>query len=478
MSDGEKTGFLSRLFGRGKDRGERRNEDQARPAKDDAAPALSPEATELQKLREEVAEEVAEEEAREEAHLRQARETAAGRAEEEDETRADATDTALAVRETETEDDDRDGAETSPKPKEPEDAALSAAESEPLRTLRPAPDPRPASPDLMLVPSASFETPTTRPEPTPAPAPTGQPRGFFARLTQGLTRSSAALTSGITDVFAKRKLDAATLEELEDVLVQADLGVETAMKVAESVGEGRYGREIAPDEVKAILAAEVSRVLDPVARPMPLDPSLKPQIVLVVGVNGSGKTTTIGKLASKFTQRGKTVMLAAGDTFRAAAVEQLKVWGERTGAPVVTRPHGADAASLAFDAIKEAKAAGTDVLMIDTAGRLQNKTELMAELEKVVRVIRKIDPKAPHTVLLVLDATVGQNAMSQVEVFKRSAGVTGLAMTKLDGTAKGGILVAIAAKHRLPIHFIGVGEGIDDLEPFDPEEFAAAIAGT
>ncbi len=471
MSDGEKTGFLSRLFGRGK----ARDEEQTKPAKDDATPALSPEAAELQRLREEVAEEVAEEEAREEAQLRHAREAAAERAEEDDETRSDATDAALAALSTEeekTEDDEGDGAEAATQP---------PAEPEPLPALRPAPDPRPASPDLVLVPSASFETlPTPRPDPTraPAQAPTEQPRGFFARLTQGLTRSSAALTSGITDVFAKRKLDAATLEELEDVLVQADLGVETAMRVAESVGEGRYGREIAPDEVKAILAAEVSRVLDPVARPMPLDPTLKPQIVLVVGVNGSGKTTTIGKLASKFTQRGKTVMLAAGDTFRAAAVEQLKVWGERTGAPVVTRPHGADAASLAFDAIKEAKAAGTDVLMIDTAGRLQNKTELMAELEKVVRVIRKIDPKAPHTVLLVLDATVGQNAMSQVEVFKRSAGVTGLAMTKLDGTAKGGILVAIAAKHRLPIHFIGVGEGIDDLEPFDPDEFAAAIAGT
>ncbi|MEM7565964.1 MAG: signal recognition particle-docking protein FtsY [Pseudomonadota bacterium] len=463
MSDGEKTGFLSRLFGRGK--GEDKGQDKGqetdsrsgeRTETKEATPPLSPEAQELQQLREEVAEEVAEEEAR----LGQAHQTAAEHAAEADSERSDATEAALEAM----------PADTMPLEADPEASKTSTPEPsqpEPLPPLRPAPDPHPAAD---VHPSA----------PAPAasqPAEPAKPRGFFARLTQGLTRSSAALTSGITDVFAKRKLDASTLEELEDVLVQADLGVETAMKVAEAVGEGRYGREIAPDEVKAILAAEVSRVLDPVARPMPLDPSLKPQIVLVVGVNGSGKTTTIGKLASKFTARGKTVMLAAGDTVRAAAVEQLKVWGERTGAPVITRPHGADAASLAFDAVKEAKAAGTDVLMIDTAGRLQNKTELMAELEKVVRVIKKIDPKAPHTVLLVLDATVGQNAMSQVEVFKRSAGVTGLAMTKLDGTAKGGILVAIAAKHRLPIHFIGVGEGIDDLEPFDPDEFAAAIAG-
>ena len=343
--------------------------------------------------------------------------------------------------------------------------------------------PRPATdPVTATAPAPGPAAPPAPPMPEPvtiAPAPPSPPapQGFVARLRQGLTRTSTSLTGGLTEVFAKRKLDAATLEELEDVLIQADLGVETAMRVAEAVGEGRHGREIAPSEVKAILAREVAGVLEPVARPMTIDPSLQPQIVLVVGVNGSGKTTTIGKLAAKFTARGKMVVLAAGDTFRAAAVAQLAVWGERTNSHVVTRPHGSDAASLAFDAIAEARARGADILLIDTAGRLQNKTELMAELEKMVRVIKKVVPGAPHTVLLVLDATVGQNALAQVDVFKKTAGVTGLAMTKLDGTAKGGILVALAAKHRLPIHFIGVGEGIDDLEPFDPDEFAAAIAG-
>ena len=302
-------------------------------------------------------------------------------------------------------------------------------------------------------------------------------KSWFARLKDGLSRSSSSLTGGITSLFSKRKLDAETLEDLEDLLIQADLGVDTAMTITEQIAEGRFDKEISPDEVRRILAAEVARVLEPVAQPLTLDPARAPHVILVVGVNGTGKTTTIGKLAAKFRADGASVMLAAGDTFRAAAVEQLKIWGARTGSDVVSRDTGADAAGLVFDAMEQAKAAGVDVLLIDTAGRLQNRAELMAELEKVVRVIQKHDPAAPHTVLLTLDATTGQNAMNQVEIFGRTAGVSGLVMTKLDGTARGGILVAIAAKYKLPVHYIGVGEGIDDLEPFRAEDFAAAIAG-
>ncbi|WP_349358589.1 signal recognition particle-docking protein FtsY [Stappia sp.] len=313
--------------------------------------------------------------------------------------------------------------------------------------------------------------------PEPAVVPAAPKKSWFARLKDGLSRSSASLTGGITALFTKRKLDAETLEDLEDLLIQADLGVDTAMAIAERIGEGRFDKEIAPDEVRRVLAEEVARVLEPVARPLTLDPARKPHVILVVGVNGTGKTTTIGKLAAKLRAEGKTVMLAAGDTFRAAAVEQLKIWGQRTGSEVIARDTGADAAGLVFDAMDQARAASADVLLIDTAGRLQNRAELMAELEKVVRVIKKHDPDAPHSVLLTLDATTGQNAMSQVEIFGRTAGVTGLVMTKLDGTARGGILVAIAAKHKLPVHFIGVGEGIDDLEAFKAEDFAAAIAG-
>ncbi|WP_186394329.1 signal recognition particle-docking protein FtsY [Stappia sp. TSB10GB4] len=316
--------------------------------------------------------------------------------------------------------------------------------------------------------------PEAGPEAEPEPAPR---RSWLSRLTAGLSRSSASLTGGISSLFTKRKLDAATLEELEDLLIQADLGVETAMAITERIAEGRFNKQISPDEVRRILAEEVTKVLAPVARPLVVETGHKPHVVLVVGVNGTGKTTTIGKLAAKLTAEGRKVMLAAGDTFRAAAVEQLKIWGARTGAPVIARDTGADAAGLVFDAMQAARAAGCDVLLIDTAGRLQNRAELMAELEKVVRVIRKHDPSAPHSVLLTLDATTGQNAMNQVEIFGRTAGVTGLVMTKLDGTARGGILVAIAAKHALPVHFIGVGEGIDDLEPFTAEEFASAIAG-
>jgi fused signal recognition particle receptor len=302
-------------------------------------------------------------------------------------------------------------------------------------------------------------------------------RGWWSRLTAGMRRTSSALSDRVTGLFTKRKLDATTLEDLEDALIQADFGVETAMRMAEAVGKGRYEKGISPDEVRAILASEIERALEPVARPIEIDSAKKPYVILTVGVNGAGKTTTIGKLSLKFKAEGRSVMLAAGDTFRAAAIEQLRVWGDRTGTPVISREQGSDAAGLAFDAFKEARENGTDVLLIDTAGRLQNKAGLMAELEKIVRVIRKLDPEAPHATLLVLDATVGQNALSQVELFSQAAPVSGLVMTKLDGTARGGILVALAAKFGLPVHFIGVGEGVEDLEPFAARDFARAITG-
>ena len=301
-------------------------------------------------------------------------------------------------------------------------------------------------------------------------------QGWWGRLRGGLKRTSASIGGAITDLVVKRRLDQAMLDEIEDVLIRADLGIDCAARIAAAVGEGRYDKSITSDEVKAVLAHEVEKVLTPVAKPLAID-AAKPFVVLVVGVNGSGKTTTIGKLAAKFAAEGRSVMLAAGDTFRAAAIEQLKIWGERTKSPVIAGSQGSDSASLAFNALSEARDQQRDVLLVDTAGRLQNKAELMNELEKVVRVIKKIDASAPHAVLLVLDATVGQNALSQVEAFHRTAGVTGLVMTKLDGTARGGILVALAEKFKLPVHFIGVGEGIDDLAPFTAREFAQAIAG-
>ena len=275
---------------------------------------------------------------------------------------------------------------------------------------------------------------------------------------------------------ARRVLDDAMLESLEDLLIQADMGVDTALRVTANLAEGRLGKRVSADEIKLALADEIARIMDPVARPMPLYPT-KPQVVLVVGVNGSGKTTTIGKLASQFKAAGKSVVIAAGDTFRAAAVEQLQIWGDRAGVPVMTAPEGSDPASLAFDAMTRAQETGADLLLIDTAGRLQNRTDLMEELAKIVRVIRKKDPSAPHNTLLVLDATTGQNALLQVEIFRKIADVSGLVMTKLDGTAKGGVLVALADKFGLPIHAIGVGEQIDDLSPFDPQDFARALVG-
>ena len=274
----------------------------------------------------------------------------------------------------------------------------------------------------------------------------------------------------------RRTLDDDMLEQLEELLIASDMGVDTALRVTANLAEGRYGKKLSVAEIKQLLSDEISRIMEPVAKPLPIYPK-KPQVVLIVGVNGSGKTTTIGKLASQFRAAGKSVVIAAGDTFRAAAVEQLQIWGERAGVPVLTAPEGSDPASLAFDSITKAQAEGADLLMIDTAGRLQNRADLMEELAKIVRVIRKKDPDAPHNTLLVLDATTGQNALSQVETFKKLADVTGLVMTKLDGTAKGGVLVALADKFGLPIHAIGVGEQIDDLAPFDPEDFAKALTG-
>jgi fused signal recognition particle receptor len=305
----------------------------------------------------------------------------------------------------------------------------------------------------------------------------GERRSWWRRLSGGLARSSASIVAAISDLVRKRKLDAAAIEELEDALIRADLGVDAAARIAAAVGEGRYDKMVSAEEVKAVLATELEKILSPVALPLGLAPQRKPFVILVAGVNGSGKTTTIGKLAARFAREGHRVMLAAGDTFRAAAIEQLKIWGERTRTPVIAGAQGADAAGLAYEALAAARAQSIDVLIVDTAGRLQNKAGLMDELQKIVRVMKKLDPAAPDAVLLVLDATVGQNALSQVEEFSKTAGVTGLVMTKLDGTARGGILVAIAAKYRLPVHFIGIGEGIDDLAPFAARDFARALAG-
>jgi fused signal recognition particle receptor len=303
----------------------------------------------------------------------------------------------------------------------------------------------------------------------------GEKQGWFGRLRQGLSRSSTKLSEGITGIFTKRKLDQATLDELEELLIQADLGVGTAAKLVGAFGKTRFGQEIAPEEVKSALAAEIAKILEPVAQP--LTPTEKPSVVLVVGVNGSGKTTTIGKLAQLYREDGKKVMLAAGDTFRAAAVEQLQIWGERVGAPVIARGAGADPAGLAYEALEAARAEGIDILLIDTAGRLHTKSNLMEELRKVIRVLRKLDASAPHHCLLVLDATTGQNALAQVETFKQMVDVTGLVVTKLDGTAKGGVLVAIADKFKLPVHAIGIGEKAGDLRPFSAEAFARGLMG-
>jgi fused signal recognition particle receptor len=299
---------------------------------------------------------------------------------------------------------------------------------------------------------------------------------WWQRLAAGLKRSSSALGGAIADVVAKRQLDESTIEQIEDELIRADLGAETAGRIAAELRYGRFNTAITAEEIKEVVGREVEKALAGVAHPLNIDPAKRPFVILVAGVNGSGKTTTIGKLAARLRREGRTVMLAAGDTFRAAAIEQLKIWADRSGAAFTAGEPGADPAGLAFDALAAARARNIDVLLIDTAGRLQNRSELMGELQKIVRVIKKVDDSAPHAVLLVLDATVGQNALSQVEIFKKDIGVTGLAMTKLDGTARGGILVAIAAKFQMPVHYLGVGEAVDDLAPFSAREFARAIA--
>ena len=304
-----------------------------------------------------------------------------------------------------------------------------------------------------------------------------EPRGWFARLKAGLSRSSTKLTDGIAGIFTKRKLDDEALEELEELLITADLGPSTAAKLTAELARTRFGKDVSPEEVRTALAEQVAAILEPVAAPLSFSGEHRPTVILVVGVNGTGKTTTIGKLAAQWRSEGLSVMMAACDTFRAAAIGQLELWGERAGVPVVSGKQGGDAAGLAFDALNRAKAEGTDILLVDTAGRLQNKAGLMAELEKVGRVLNKQDATAPHAVLLVLDATTGQNAHAQVEVFRDIVKVTGLIVTKLDGSARGGVLVALAERFGLPVHAIGVGEGIDDLRPFDPRSFARSLMG-
>ena len=310
-----------------------------------------------------------------------------------------------------------------------------------------------------------------------SPAEPEPKRNWFAQLRKGLARTSSALSDNLAGALTKRKLDEETLDRLEEVLIKADLGVAMAARIRAAIATGRYERGVTQDTVREVLAAEIASVLEPVAQDFAVPPGAHPYVVLVVGVNGTGKTTTIGKMAHLFGRQGLSVMLAAADTFRAAAIDQLKVWGERVGAEVVAKEAGADPAGVAFEAFERARSEGTDVLLIDTAGRLQNKSNLMAELAKIVRVLKKIDASAPQGVILVLDATTGQNALNQVEIFKEIAGVTGLVVTKLDGTARGGILVAIAERFKLPINAIGIGEGLEDLKPFDAQDFARAIAG-
>jgi len=383
------------------------------------------------------------------------------------------------------------GVEEPPEPDTPDPKPAPAPDPEPTPLPDPSPPPVP-DPAPVEIPSRPDEVPQAPPVEIPVERPTELPQtppdapASPTPLEIPETKAEAAPTRpgllgrllgrGDTPAVTRRALDDDMLEQLEELLISADMGVDTALRVTANMAEGRMGKRLSSLEIKQLLAAEITRIMEPVARPMPLYPN-RPQVVLVVGVNGSGKTTTIGKLASQFKAAGKSVVIAAGDTFRAAAVEQLQVWGDRAGVPVLTAPEGSDPASLAFDAMTRAEADGADLLMIDTAGRLQNRADLMEELSKIVRVIRKKDPSAPHNTLLVLDATTGQNALSQVEIFQKLADVSGLVMTKLDGTARGGVLVALADKFGLPIHAIGVGEQIDDLAPFDPEDFAAALTG-
>ena len=389
-------------------------------------------------------------------------------------------------------------------PPTPEPDLPPEPERPPAPDLPPDPGP-PPSPPTETPPDAPLELPGESPDEIAPPGPAGpdtapaempqpfdpMPDGIPPELDLGLDASVGVPEAEFAQkpgffgrilgrkekqIVVRRVLDDDMLESLEELMIASDMGVDTALRVSANIAEGRLGKRLSVEEIKDLLAREIARIMDPVAKPMPLY-AKKPQVVLVVGVNGSGKTTTIGKLASQFRGAGKSVIIAAGDTFRAAAVEQLQVWGERAGVPVMTAPEGSDPASLAFDAMTRAEAEGADLLMIDTAGRLQNRADLMEELAKIVRVIRKKDPDAPHNTLLVLDATTGQNALSQVETFQKMADVSGLVMTKLDGTAKGGVLVALADRFGLPIHAIGVGEQIDDLAPFDPDDFARALTG-
>jgi fused signal recognition particle receptor len=341
-----------------------------------------------------------------------------------------------------------------------------------------APDPDAIPPEAAEVAMAEPAVAAATPEPAAdTPSEPAGTRGWFGRLRTGLSRSSAPLTQGINAIFLRRRLDNAALGELEDLLIASDMGMGVAGEVVEALRRTRFNQEVSPDEVRAALAEEVIRLIERVMKPLRLDPAKRPFVILVVGVNGSGKTTTIGKLAKQYRNAGKTVLLAAGDTFRAAAVEQLQIWGERAGSPVMTRPTGSDAAGLAFDALERAREEGTEVLLIDTAGRLQNRADLMGELQKIVRVLKKVDASAPHAVLLVLDATVGQNAHAQAEIFRAMVGVTGIVMTKLDGTAKGGVLVSLAEKYGIPIHAIGIGEGAEDLRPFEARAYARSLVG-
>jgi len=319
-------------------------------------------------------------------------------------------------------------------------------------------------------------------EAAPAAIPTANAeaqdrRGWFARLKAGMARSSERLNAGITTIFNRRRLDDEALLELEELLIASDMGIGIAAEVTEELRRSRFNQEVSPEEVRGALAEQVIRLVEPVMKPLRIDLGRKPFVILVVGVNGSGKTTTIAKLAKQYRDAGHDVMLAAGDTFRAAGVEQLQIWGERTGCRVVTRPSGSDAAGLAYEAFEEARAEGSDILLIDTAGRLHNKANLMSELQKIVRVLKKVDPQAPHSVLLVLDATTGQNAHAQAEIFREMVGVTGIVMTKLDGTARGGVLVSLAEKYGIPIHAIGVGETADDLRPFEARAYARSLVG-
>ena len=361
-----------------------------------------------------------------------------------------------------------------PKPAEPEVETLepvepaAAAEPQPEIEIQVAPPPEPET--------AAVET-VTEVEAVAAKEPEVEKKGWLSRLREGLSKSTKKVAESITGLFTKKKLDQQTLDDLEDVLIQADLGVTVASRLIGKLGKERFGKEVTDEEVRAAFADDIAEILQPVAVPLIIDAARKPHVVLVIGVNGSGKTTTIAKLAGLYKGEGRSVMLAAGDTFRAAAVEQLKVWGDRAGVPVVSKQTGADAAGLAYEALERARSEKTDVLLIDTAGRLHNKTNLMEELAKIVRVIRKLDPEAPHSCLLVLDATTGQNAHAQVETFKSMSPVDALVLTKLDGSAKGGVLVALAEKFKLPVVAIGVGEGIDDLRPFEARAFARGLMG-